>query len=94
VGDVVADAHVGVSPDGKPVVEFNLTPEGRQQFVALRRANIGRRLALVVNGTVVASPTVMEAMVEGKEWISGNYTERECSVLAAQMISPKLPATP
>ena len=94
MGDVVADAHVGVGPDGKPVVEFNLTPEGRQQFAALTRANIGRRIAIVVNGVVVASPTVKEAMIEGKGMISGNYTETEGGALAAQMMSPKLPATP
>lgn len=93
-GSVVSEAHVSVGPDGKALVQFSLTPEGRDRFAALSRENIGHRLAVVVNGAVVASPTVREPMVEGKGQISGNFTEAETGALAAEMTGTNRPTAP
>jgi beta-lactamase regulating signal transducer with metallopeptidase domain len=84
-GGVVSEAHVTTGPDGKPMVLFTLTPRARDQFAALSRANIGRRIAVVVNGSVVASPVVKEPMLSGKVQISGNYSQAEANRLATEI---------
>jgi len=86
VGPYVAEAHVVAAPDGQPAVEFTLTPEGRQRFAALTRTNIGRRLAVVVNGAIVASAIIGAEMPDGKAMLSANYTEAEAQELAAEMM--------
>jgi beta-lactamase regulating signal transducer with metallopeptidase domain len=93
VGAVLADAHAGAGRNGEPVVEFTLTPEGRDQFAALTRANIGHSLAVVVNGTIVTVPVVKEAMLDGKGEISGRLTEAQAGALAAEMMGTNPPAS-
>jgi lipopolysaccharide export system protein LptA len=86
VGNVVAEAHASVAPDGKPIVEFTWTPEGQAQFAALTRENIGRRLAVVVNGTVVSAPVVSTEITGGRGIIAGDFTEAQARALAAVMM--------
>jgi beta-lactamase regulating signal transducer with metallopeptidase domain len=93
-GDVLLDAHVSTSRDGKPAVAFSLTPEGRDRLAALTRANIGHPLAVVVNGTVVTVPIVREAMLDGKGEINGNFTQAEAGALAAEMMGTKRSPAP
>jgi preprotein translocase subunit SecD len=85
VGPYVAEAHVGAAPDGQPTVEFTLTPEGRERFAALTRANIGRRLAVVVNGAIVASSIIGAEIPDGKAMLSASYTAAEAHELAAEL---------
>jgi preprotein translocase subunit SecD len=86
-GPFVAEAHVIAAADGQPAVEFTLTPEGRDRFAALTRANIGRRLAVVVNGAVVAASIIGAEMADGKAMLSGSYTEPEARALAAELMA-------
>ena len=76
-GPFVADARVIAAPDGQPAVEFILTPEGRDRFATLTRTNIGRRVAVVVNGAVVASSIIGAEMADGRAMLSGSYTETQ-----------------
>ena len=85
VGPYVAEAHVGAAPDGQPTVEFTLTPEGRERFAALTRVNIGRRLAVVVNGAIVASSIIGAEIPDGKAMLSASYTAAEAQALAAEL---------
>lgn len=85
VGPYVAEAHVGAAPDGQPTVEFTLTPEGRERFAALTRANVGRRLAVVVNGAIVASAIIGAEIPDGKAMLSASYTAAEAKALAAEL---------
>lgn len=84
-GNVVSEAHVTTGPDGKPMIQFTLTPAARDEFASLSRQNVGRRVAVVVNNSVVASPVIKEPMLGGRGQISGNYTKAEASALASAM---------
>jgi preprotein translocase subunit SecD len=90
-GPFVADARVIAAPDGQPAVEFTLTPEGRDRFATLTRTNIGRRLAVVVNGAVVASAIIGAEMPDGRAMLSGNYTEAQANALAAELVATATP---
>lgn len=93
-GPLVAEAQVGTSPDGRPVVELTLTPEGRNRLAALTRANIGRRLAVVVNGDVVAASIIGAEMADGRVMIDGNYTDGEARAMAAELMATRQPGGP
>ena len=84
-GDLVAEANASIGTDGKPVIVFTLTPQGRDRFAVMTRDNIGHRLAVVVAGKIVMAPVVRTEMAAGKGEISGNYTVAEARRLAAEM---------
>ena len=90
-GPFVADARVIAAPDGQPAVEFMLTPEGRERFASLTRTNIGRRVAVVVNGAVVASSIIGAEMADGRAMLSGNYTDAQARSLADELIATSAP---
>ena len=90
-GPFVADARVIAAPDGRPAIEFTLTPEGRGRFAALTRANIGRRVAVVVNGAVVASSVIGAEMADGRAMLSGTYTDAQAKALVAELIATAAP---
>ena len=87
VGPYVAEARVIAAPDGRAAVEFTLTPEGRGRFAALTRSNVGRRVAVVVNGAVVAASIIDTEMSDGRVMLSGNYTEAQARALAAEVMA-------
>jgi preprotein translocase subunit SecD len=84
-GPFVGDARATKDADGQPVVEVTLTPDGRNRFAALTRANVGRRIAIVVNGTVVAASAIDAEMDDGLVVLSANYTEEQARALAAEL---------
>lgn len=90
-GPFVADARVIAAADGRPAVEFALTPEGRDRFAAFTRANVGRRVAVVVNGAVVASSVIGAEMTDGRAMLSGTYTEAQARSLADELIATSAP---
>jgi hypothetical protein len=87
-GDMIASAATMTDRDGNVVVGFQLTQEGKGRFVALTRANIGRRLAILVNGTLVSAPVIRSEISEGAGQISGRWETAEAEALAAA-IAPK-----
>ena len=72
-------------PDRRPTVAFQLTPEGAARFAALTKANVGRRVAILVDGRVVAAPRIQTEMADGVGAISGDFSRHEASVLAMQI---------
>jgi preprotein translocase subunit SecD len=85
----LAEAHVASVNDDTRVVQFELTPKGRDQFAALTRANLGHWLAIVVDGKIVTAWLNGIEMTEGKGQISGYYTEAEARALASAMNETK-----
>jgi beta-lactamase regulating signal transducer with metallopeptidase domain len=95
-GDILADASVGNDRQtGKPIIVFRFTPKGRDQFAEITRNNIGHRLAVVVNGTVITAPTVVGPILGGSGQITGDFaTEAEANVVAAEMMGTNHPVKP
>ena len=83
-------ARAEVIPDertGEPVIDMKLTPASTKAFADLTAANIGKAVALRIDGTVVASPVVREPIVDGTVRISGGLTEDELRAIAAKLSS-------
>ena len=71
---------------GRPidiVIDFTLTPKGKKQFAKVTRKNIGRRLAIVIDGRVISAPVIQSEILTGQGQISGNFTMQEATRLAA-----------
>jgi hypothetical protein len=84
----MATALVTTNALGGRQIEFTLTETGKEQFAKLTRENIGRRLAIIVDGQVLSAPTINSEISDGQGQISGNFTEDEAKNLAAKINNP------
>ena len=92
-GDVVTDARVreGGRLEG-PYVEVRLNRRGTDTFAALTAQNVGRNLAIVLDGTVYSAPVIKEPIPGGDVQITGNFSFEEAHNLAIVLRSGSLPA--
>jgi len=70
-----------------PYVEIEFTDPGRERFAQLTRQSIGKRLAIVVDGTLLSAPRILAEISDGKVWIAGRFTQRDASDLAKKINS-------
>ena len=84
---------VGVGTDslGSPSIDFKLTSEGSKVFGEYTTANIGTYLAIVLDGQVISSPVIKNAITDGQGQISGNFTIESANQLAVQLRYGALP---
>ena len=80
------------STTGGPAVTFQLSEKGSITWENLTRQNVGRPLAIIVNGEVISAPQVSEPITGGHSTISGAFSMSEAKTLAALMASEPLPA--
>lgn len=66
-------------------VEVVFTDRGRDRIAEVTKENIGKRLAIVVSGTVIVAPKIVAEISEGKVWIAGRFDEDDASELAARI---------
>ena len=77
---------------GTPNVGFSLTPDGGRKFGELTGANVGRRLAIVLDNKVVSAPSI-NSKIENQGVIEGNFTTQAAADLALVLRSGSLPAS-
>ncbi len=95
-GSEVASAQMRLDLDqerpGAPGVSFTLTNRGGALFGDLTGANVGRRLAIVLDNLVQSAPGIRERIPRGQGSITGSFTEEEAQNLAIVLRSGALPA--
>jgi RNA polymerase sigma factor (sigma-70 family) len=69
------------------VINFTLTPRGKEQFAKVTRENIGHRLAIIMDGKVINAPMIRSEITEGSGQISGKFTLQEAAKLTARLNS-------
>lgn len=86
------DSEVTKDIDQQPVVSFQMnTPLARAHFAHVTGANVGRQLAIILDGKVISAPVIKEA-VPGEGIIAGSMTEAEARRLAILLNTGALPA--
>ena len=92
-GDVLTDAHVspGSATEGM-AVEFVLDARGAKQFGQVTSANVGRNLAIVLDGVVESAPVIREPITGGRGQITGRFDFAEAQDLANVLRNGALPA--
>ena len=94
-GSAVTDARVdynGQKGNGAPGVSMTMNAEGANVWARLTKENIGRQVAIVLDGTVYSYPTVQSEISGGSSSITGNFTIDEATDLTNVLKSGKLPA--
>ena len=93
-GGVVTDARVTTNDrrGGSPTVSMTMNAEGANIWARLTKENIGKQIAIVLDGTVYSYPTVNGEITGGSSEISGNFDMEEATDLTNVLKSGKLPA--
>src|SRR5689334_16521210 len=95
-GTEVASAQMRLDLDqehpGAPGVSFTLTGRGGAIFADITGANVGRRLAIVLDNRVQSAPNIHERIPRGQGSITGSFSEEEAQNLAIVLRSGALPA--
>lgn len=92
-GGVITDASVSYnSTGGAPGVDMAMNAEGARIWARLTADNIGKSIAVVLDGMVYSFPTVQNEISGGRSAITGNFTITEAEDLANVLKSGKLPA--
>lgn len=88
----IRSAMVGRDNLGRMEIRFQFAPEGTRILAEITRANLGRRIAMVLNGEVLSAPTVVDPIEQGSATLSGNFERREtfeiASLLAHPLVAP------
>ena len=94
-GSVVTDARVDYDSRrgaGTPGVSMTMNAEGANTWARITKDNIGRQVAIVLDGTVYSYPTVQTEITGGSSSITGNFSVEEATDLTNVLKSGKLPA--
>ena len=90
-GTDLKDAREQTDQQGQNLVELEFSPEGGEKFADLTSKNVGRNIAILLDGEVLTNPRVNEPIMGGKAVITGNKTLEEAHNLAILLRSGSLP---
>jgi preprotein translocase subunit SecD len=91
-GRDLKSARVQKGQLGEPTIGFNMTPDGGRKFSALTGANVGKRLAIVLDDKIQSAPGI-KSQIDSSGVIEGSFTAEEASNLALMLRSGSLPAS-
>ncbi len=91
-GEGVKKAYVSFDQYNQPVVSLEFSPEATKRFAQITGENVGRKLAIVLDGKVQSAPVIRERISGGKAMISGRFTPQEAKDLALVLRVGALPA--
>ncbi|MBM6992311.1 MAG: protein translocase subunit SecDF [Prevotella sp.] len=92
-GDVVTDASDQFNNlTGQPEVSMTMNSEGARRWAELTKANVGKAIAIVLDGVVYSAPRVNSEIDGGQSSISGNFTIEDTKDLANTLKSGRMPA--
>ena len=91
-GTDLKDAQAATNPQtNQHVVNLEFSDEGGKKFADLTMQNVGRTIAILLDGEVLTAPNVREPILGGKAEISGQKTLEEAQQLAVLLRSGALP---
>ncbi len=91
-GQYITGARAAIDPSGAFYVSIEFDPQGARIFDRITAENIGRELAIVLDGVVYSAPVIQQEINGGRAQISGSFTENEAKVLAIALRTGRLPA--
>jgi preprotein translocase subunit SecD len=91
-GRDLKNARAGVGQNNEPDVQFTLNPGGADKFKRETGRSVGRRLAIILDGSVASAPTI-QSQIGAEGQITGRFTAQEADELAKILRAGALPAT-
>ena len=90
-GGALKKADVSYDNLGRPQIQFEMNQEGAVRFAEITRNNIGRKLAITLDGKVQTAPMINSEIPSGNGVITGNYTVEEAKATATLLNAGALP---
>ena len=91
-GDVITDAKDEFDNFGKPCVSMSMNTDGSRRWAVLTKNNVGKAIAIVLDGYVYSAPNVNGEITDGHSQITGHFTPEVTKDLANVLRSGKMPA--
>lgn len=91
-GSMITDARVAYDERGQPVISFSLNSIGAKIFGDFSGANVGKRMAVVLDNKVYSAPVIRERIGGGSGQISGSFSAEEAKNIAIALRSGALSA--
>jgi preprotein translocase subunit SecD len=92
-GDLLSNAQVRIDTRfNDPYVAIDFNSVGAKRFDQITAANVGKRMAIVLDDTVYSAPVIRERISGGSAQVSGSFTEQEATDLAIVLRAGSLPA--
>lgn len=73
---------------GEPEIDFTLSNEGAEKFAKITRENVGRQLAIVLDGNLYSAPVIRQPIETGRGQISGSFDQKSAFELANVLENP------
>lgn len=92
-GKNLKNANVGFQNQGlsEPMINLEFDEEGTKLFAEITKRNIGKRVAILIDGEIITNPTVNSEIPNGKAQITGSYTTQEANDLVKRLNEGALP---
>jgi protein-export membrane protein SecD len=74
-----------------PEISLEFTDEGGKTFAQITGDNVGKRLAIFLDGAPISTPVIKEEIKEGRAQITGQFTPQEAKTLVQRLNSGALP---
>ena len=92
-GDVVTNAQASVSPDdNRPIVNMEMNSEGAREWGRITGANVGKRIAIILDKGIFSAPNVINKIPNGRSQITGMESPAEARLLEIVLKAGALPA--
>jgi preprotein translocase subunit SecD len=91
-GRDLKNARAGVDQNNAPDVQFTLNPPGADKFKRETGRNVGKRLAIILDGIVASAPTI-QSQIGSEGVITGRFTAQEADELSKVLRAGALPAS-
>ncbi len=89
---VTASTSFDASRFNEPFVSLEFNPQGARDFSRITRDNVGKRLAIVLDGKVQSAPVIQERIPSGRAQITGHFNVADATDLSIILRAGALPA--
>ena len=91
-GDVIVSATDDYDSNGRPSVSMTMNTEGARRWAQLTKQNIGKPIAIALDGYIYSAPNVINEITGGQSQITGQFSQEDTKDLANVLKSGKMPA--
>ena len=90
-GKNITNAFVNMTQFGQREIILNFNSQGAVDFANVTQKNVGRQLAIILDGKLYSAPTINQAITGGNAQITGNFAREDAENIANALVSGSVP---
>ncbi len=90
-GKNITNAFVNMTQFGQREIILNFNSQGAVDFANVTKKNVGRQLAIILDGKLYSAPTINQAITGGNAQITGNFAREDAENIANALVSGSVP---